>query len=329
MITDRNDIIQLFLESSIMKKWHWFRYHFNCYNMGMEHNLCYSLTDTLFELQKTIPDVHKNYIKRIASISGREKNTSDYDQLIQILSELIIIRQILLCEPKSQFTYEYEPSRGNSNKNPELLIKHNEYEIGIEVKSPKIQEYKKTRQKPIQLPSRNLLLVELDFVKAAKDNSQLTLPKDNVIKDFLMSANEKYREFKRQNFKFIGVLIIVWDEFIYEPISALLNDFTGIFTANSYIKDANGNNVKFENVDFVIITSHIDQIMRIAGDRPSWTTANFLLDYGDDAFPYKIVIKNPNSALELPDFLLQQLQLRYPDLSLGAEYQPSDFVQWL
>lgn len=83
------------------------------------------------------------------------------------------------------------------------------------------------------------------------------LPRDNPIKDFLISANEKFRIFKQSNAAFLSTLVIVWDDFIYEPISAISPPQAGLFTENSFAKDDDGNPLKFEYVDCVIITRHL------------------------------------------------------------------------
>lgn len=328
MNNSREDILKMCMSSDIMNKWHWFRYHFGLYGINHEHPLCYSLTETLTAISNVIPDIHKGYIAKIASFSGREKCTDDYDQIIQVLAELIVIRQIITMKSNDEIHYEYEPTKGKSKKNPELTLKTSEYEVGIEVKCPKILSYKQARQQSFQLPSRNDLMINLDFIKTAKEANRLTFPKDNVIKDFLYSANDKFKEFKAANKEFVGVLVIVWDEFVYEPISALLNDFSGIFTDNSYIIN-DGVIERFINIDYVIITSHIDQIFRVAGDKPILTNAKHMLEYGDVSYPHKIVIKNPISTLDLPKDIKNILHVIKPDKILGAEYQPTDFIQWL
>lgn len=315
------------MESNVMLQWHWFGYHFTQYLHGREHNLCYSITQTLYEIQEKIPEVHESYISKIVSLSGREMYVKHYDQLMQVLAELVIIKQLIMYNWEEDVKFEYEPIRGASKKNPELLITAATFNIGIEVKSPEITEYRKTRQRPVQLPFRSPL-IDVDIVKKAKETQSLTLPKDNVIKDFLISANDKFKEFKKEIPGFIGILVIVWDLFAYEPISALTNSVTGLFTDNSYYRDKDGNAITFENVDYVVITSHLAQLTSIAGDLPNLFNQGNLLDYGIDRYPFKIVIKNPKSDIQLPQKLCVCLQLNEPNIILGAEYQNPDIIFW-
>jgi hypothetical protein len=55
----------------------------------------------------------------------------------------------------------------------------------------------------------------------------MTLPRDNPVKDFLVSADAKFEHFKETDANFIGVLVIIWDDFIYEPISSLISESAG------------------------------------------------------------------------------------------------------
>ena len=324
----RQNLINNILESDIIKKWHWFGYHFNYYLQGVEHPFAKSIVDTLIEIDKYTPGIKDDFVKRIASLSGREKFEPHYEQLMQILAELVIIRKLYTYEWTEKINFEHEPTAGNSKKNPEVCLILPETTIGVEVKSPQILNHKRTREKSkVQLPSRNML-IDIDIVQWAKESNELCLPRDNPVKDFLISANEKFASFKKLDSNFIGFLIIVWDDFVYEPISTLLNDISGIFTPNTFVKTKGGENEKFENVDYVLVTSHLHQFQHLAGERPVLIDIDNVLDYGKVGFPFKIIIKNPYSTKELPANVIKCLQAVESDAKLGAEFVSSDFILW-
>jgi hypothetical protein len=53
------------------------------------------------------------------------------------------------------------------------------------------------------------------------------------------------------------------------------------------------------------------------------------LDYGrKDEFPFKIMIQNPNSEMEIPQEMVDCLQTLIPSAHLGAEYLPLDIIHW-
>lgn len=92
-----------------------------------------------------------------------------------------------------------------------------------------------------------------------------TLPRDNPVKDFLISADEKFRNFKREG-NFYSVLFIIWDDFIYEPISAFLAKPAGLFLEDSFARDGAGKALRFKNVDAVFLDRQLTQFMNSAGD---------------------------------------------------------------
>jgi len=311
------------LKSELFDRWHYFRYHFDFYNRGDVHPLANSIVEAITDIENQIPKAGIDYIKKIASLNGKENDTSHYDQLLQILAELLIVHHSVNYKWKDLVEINYEPKTVNSKRNPELIIKTNTLEIGIEVKAPEfVKKHTERNTKPIQLPSRSDLIEVLnkDFVM---------LPRDNPVKDFLISANKKFAGFKNNNPSFIGVLVVVWDDFIYEPISALLSKQCGLFTDNSFAFDAEGNMLKFENVDSVIITRHLYLIKNGTRDENLPDMYRHPLDYGiNGEFPYKVHINNPNSKLKIPDEVIDCFQSCEPNPTLGAEYCPIDLVQW-
>jgi len=322
---EREEIIKLIMNTSIVNDWHWFRYHFNFYNIDMEHPFAKSIVDSLYDIGKKINGAEIDIIKKLSSFHGEVKNLNHYEQLMQILAELIIIHKSATFDWKEFERFEYEPITQYSKQNPELNIhlKHNI--IGIEVKSPTILEHQKNRENnPFQLTSRFPELLELI------PKEKTTFPRDNPIKDFLISADKKFSSFKEIYSNYISVLYIVWDDFIYEPISALICEPYGLFMSESFAKDKNGEKLKFRNLDYVIISRHRFQFHQFAGERPFPYQILHPLDYGNkNCFPFKVIIKNPNSTVDSTMDLLDCFQVYNPSLELGAEYYPQDIITWL
>lgn len=315
--------------SNIVKQWHFFNYHFKHLIAGVEKPLATSLLQTLIECEAACAGVGKDYIDKLAAIHGKERDTSHFDQLLQVLAELMIVHKALTFLWHNDQKFSYEPTAGNSKKNPELLVTTPDHNIGIEVKAPKKREHELKRAAcEVQLPARTNLI---DMV----DKKTALLPRDNPIKDFLISADGKFKEFKKTHKNFIGVLVIVGDDFIYEPISALLAPSSGLFTENSFAKDKEGAPLKFENVDVVILTRHLTSIAEgtlIEHESEMPDLYKHPLDFGQpEQFPFKVFIPNPHNLEKttIPDSVMDCFQTYLPSISLGAEYSPKEYVMWI
>jgi hypothetical protein len=325
---DRNQIIEEALSSSIFTKWHWFAYHFQFYLMGGEHPFAGSIIDACLEIETKKAGCGLNFLNRIASISGKEKHLPHYEQLLQILAELLIIKQIVNYSWPQTTVFEFEPSVGESKKNPELIIEFDTNHIGIEVKAPSLLAHQNTRHKnDIQLPSRSIMM---DAVKS----ENVTLPRDNPVKDFLISSDAKFAEFKKANPAFYSVLVIVWDDHIFEPISSLTAEFSGLFTSNSFYKDENDKPIVFKNIDAVIIVRHLHQFEYASADRPLYDGKKHILDYGEyDGFPPKVIIPNPYVETYWSDAVHDNIKKCFnvylPDSQMGAEYSEAYYIHWL
>jgi hypothetical protein len=215
---------------------------------------------------------------------------------------------------------------GASKKNPEISINYSELIIGVEVKMPSLHDHiDKRASNSWQISSRGPWLGTIKSIEP----SEITLPRDNPILDFLKSANEKFKEFKKLETNFQSVLVIVWDDHIYEPISTLLAPNSGLFTEHSWATDEDGNKLLFENVDSVIIIPHMHQFIRAAGGRPLLDGKILALDYKNKGdYPFKAFISNPHGKGG-SKLLIDCLEAYTPDDELGAEYIPSEVVHWV
>lgn len=320
---ERNEIIDKILNSVLISEWHWFSYHFSFYFNDKEHPFAKSIVDLLYNISQKDIKAGNDLLKKLVSISGKEKDIKHYEQLLQVLSEILILNQVYTYNWGDFYQFEYEPKIGKSNKNPEINITTHDYVIGLEVKCPSLFGFQEERKKNIyQLPSRN------EFNEVLKDVSK-TLPRDNPVKDFLQSANDKFKNFKLDVPNYISVLYIVWDDYIYEPISALLSKPHGLFESDSFAKESDGSSMTFPNVDCVIISRHMYQFQMMAAESIYAYGLKHPLDYGSiDTYPFKVIIKNPNSNAIIPKTVIECLQTTYFTNQLGAEYCPTDLIMW-
>lgn len=322
----REELIEHIKNSSIFGSWHWYEYHFNFLNVGLEHPFAKSIIDSCMAIERKIPGYSKRMIDHVASIKGRDRYLPHYDQLKQILAELLVVSHLAGQYLDAEF--EDEPSIGESKKNPEITIKTNEYFLGVEVKSPKLREHVEQRSsRDVQLPGRMPIAGQLIEQAGGKEN--VTIPRDNPVKDFLISADEKFSEFKKELDNFYGILVIVWDDHIYEPITSLISEHSGLFTANSFAKDNEGNPLVFRNIDAVIVIRQLHIFVEAAAERPLIDGKRSALDYGAaDQFPFKVIIPNPTGK-EVPLEVSDAFHAVETSHKLGAEYMPQEYIMWI
>jgi hypothetical protein len=302
--------------------WHWFAYHFRSWP---PHPFAASLLAASASLDERVPGLGKQLLLEIASLGGREKHRPDYDQLIQKLAEVMVLARLLeLPWPKGS-CFQREPAV-LGGKRPELLVKSNLGDFLFEVKAPALLEHAQRRSSNgAQLPARVISLKNANSLFGA-DN--ITLPRDNPVKDFLISADAKFRPFKTSG-DAIGILVIVWDDFIYEPITALVHEHSGLLTTNSFARDGNDRPLTFPNVDAVILIRHLSYFCRAAGDQPLIERTH-AFDFGDsNALPNVYIPVAGGKCLS--GFVREGLRawpLDHPFLQTAAEYRPQDIVMW-
>ena len=129
--------------------------------------------------EEYIPGFAKGMVDALASISGKEKYEPHYEQLLQKLAELHVIRQIVTYEWPFPVSFQWEPTpKGNSKKNPEIIVAGNDYQIGVEVKAPSLLNHIRQRlSNPTQIPARAFSKEAIEKFPRAEEG--ITFPRDN------------------------------------------------------------------------------------------------------------------------------------------------------
>ncbi|WP_144289854.1 hypothetical protein [Ideonella sp. A 288] len=70
--------------------WHWFRYHFA--NLP-PHPMARSIIDACADCEMKVPGLGAQFITEVAAIGGREGHLPHYDQLLQKLAEILVVRK--------------------------------------------------------------------------------------------------------------------------------------------------------------------------------------------------------------------------------------------
>jgi hypothetical protein len=303
---------------------HLFNYHFKLISLTcFGHPFANSIVQNCYLVEQRIEGYAKRLIDILASLNT--KTIEHYDQLLQYIAELIVVGH-LAGSLGIEWEFEEEPTSGDSKKNPEVSISNGELTILVEVKSPRFHSYQNTRvNSGLQIPTR----INNGFKDVVEGvfGTKASLPRDNIVKDFLISANEKFKCFKIADNSVLSVLVIVWDDFIYEPISALKNEFTGLLTEESYFRK-DGKAVKFEYVDNIVLLRHMTQVVRSTVDIPVTDGLKHPLDYGKRgiALPKVLLTVNDHSK---KDILLDIFECeRDKDLETFAEYKPQEAIMW-
>lgn len=278
------------------------------------------------ECELKLPGLGWSLIEDVASISGREKHKPDYEMLMQKLSEVLVLRQILYLPWPEGTTFQHEPSATPNGKRPELKVDTTEIVFLFEVKAPSLLSHQHARsQNPTQFPGR---MFDKEMRKAIAGEQEPTLPRDNPIKDFLASAEEKFAPFAEEK-ETVGVLVIVWDDFIFEPITSLVHEPSqGLLTTNTFVKSADGLPLTYPHIDAVIVVRHLLYFQQGAAE--TLTERKHAFDFGGDQDLPNILVPIPDGK-PLPGFIIKGLRaLHYDDEAIRhfADYRPQEFVMW-
>lgn len=280
--------------------------------LKMVHPFILMLAEVLENIEQAEPGYAERIVKWICSLSN-------HDQIYAVLSEILVLNQVvnIADEINGKPYIISEPKTKANSKNPEFRSCLNGLYYTGEVKTPSLTEYSILRQEGFQitthLPKRNVISTD-----------KIVQPTVYKIKDFLINTQKKFEEYikvpeRKNDYRF---LFLVWDDFVNEPISALLNPYCGLFTEN-YFYPSN-----FELIDGVFIMRHLHQFNRIIRKLEEF------LNGIEHAFQWNVrqlpiaFIQNPKGR-KVPDtFLINFDGVNPKDLFFVAEYRPTDWIDW-
>lgn len=319
-------VVQLWkraLTGPIGNDWHWLAYNFKPGTDG-SHYFTPLLLEALMRAEDGMPGYGETMIGRLEQIHGRVMDKQDYNAILQWLAEVLVIDHLVQHEWPAAVRFETEPTAG-SKKNPEIVVHLDGIgSLGVEVKCPNLDAHRDLRSKNLwQLIARTAI----DPQSLA---GGVTLPRDNPVKDFLRSADEKFEGFRAQDASFRSVLFVVWDDFVREPLSALLAPSSGLLTPASFAKADARSRAPYPNVDAVVLIRHQHQFVNGMANRKPVDDRRHFLDYGAfEAFPPHALVPNPDGRPLRQEWLDALGAREVGELTnAGAEYHPGEVVMW-
>ena len=302
--------------------WHWSEYHFN--NGPLPFAM--SILETCATIDRRAPGTGTKLLRELLAIGGIQKHEPHYEQLLQKLAEFLVIERIVTAGWPEGSTFEHEPAAVPGGPRPELLVTYPGGRLAVEVKTPSLLQHIRQRgQNGTQLTYRGGL--PLEHVREHLGSDGVTLPRDNPVRDFLVDADRKFVGFRDS--VTATLLVIVWDDYIYEPISVLVNAGSGLLTTNSFERDESGRARTYPNVDIVVALRHLNYF--IAGSREELLVdRKSAMDFGSDhALPN--VFFDVSGRGRVPTGVLAHLRAfshNDPGLKKMAEYNVTDMVFW-
>ncbi len=304
--------------------WHWFGWLFaqRPIRPFVSH-----LINACVECELKLEGLGWALIKDVAHISGVEKHEPHYEMLLQKLSEILALNHLLKMPWPEGASFAHEPTAMPNGKRPELKIETDEQVYLFEVKAPALISHQRARgSNPLQFPGR---MFDMSMRAMLAGEQFATLPRDNPVKDFLISAQAKFAEFTSEKETF-GVLIILWDDFIYEPITSLVHeDSQGLLTEKSFALDEDGAPLKFPHINSVIAIRHLLYFQEAAAERPIERAHCF--DLGNESDLPNVAMSVPDTK-DIPEFIKVGLRAIDHDderISKSADYRPQELIIWL
>jgi hypothetical protein len=299
--------------------------HMLCYfaghaEQGRDLPFAANLFDALDIVETAVPGYANEMIARIAAIEGTGED--QYETILSILAEIYVSAG--LCHEADdedgipQFTHE--PSLGRQ-KNPEFEVCVGGQWCAVEVKNPRLIQHGRMRAREDWQVGVRLPLDRMPFENA-------TLPRDNPVKDFLVSAEEKFADYENYRTESIRILAILWDDFCNEPIAALTSPVSGLLTTESFHRNEQGNAVRYPHIDGIVIIRHQHQLMRSTRCEPLVNGLTSAFQYHHDGFPPKIFIRGHGGRVPSPE-LMRALNARPVEECHGAEFHPTEVIMWV
>lgn len=315
------DALKLFLERIPSE----YPKHMLCYfaanaARGIVFPFVNGLCCALAEIDSATPGYANEMLNRLAAI--KDTGEAQYEAVLQVLAEIYVTQGVVKAASHTgvvpQVAHEPGPS---GKKNPECEAMIAGHWCAIEVKTPKLIEHGRLRStNPWQVTAR----VPRETTKAL----QATPPRDNPVKDFLLSSEAKFAIYESHRPNALRLLVIVWDDFCNEPIAALVSPVSGLLTQNSFHRDANNVAVTYPHVDGVVVIRHQHQLIRATRCEPLIDGVSNALRYRHEGFPPKAFIAVPGGRI-VPKAVLDALNLVPLSACLGAEYQPTEVIMWV
>lgn len=302
--------------------WHWLQWNFADHPQGETYFARLTL-NVLLHCDAAMPGYADEMLGRLESLGGKEKDFKDYEAIRQWLGELVVVGHFVAWDWPASVSFRHEPVATGSSRNPEIVVNGGTFRLGVEVKTPNLSSFARTRS------HRDWQLLVRVHGDPTGLPGTVTLPRDNPLKDFLISADAKFAAFRATDPAFRSVLVIVWDDYVNEPISALLSPGSGLLTPSSFDTLPDGTRRRYPNVDAIVLLRHQHQLQEGMANRPPLDDRDHFLDYGSpDRFPPNALIPCPDGrALNQP--LLDALCAAPIAPHLGAEYLPGDWVMWV
>lgn len=321
----RDEILKLFICRVPVTRTHMFCWFVTEACAGRVHPMLDGLVTALNVIDTADSGYASMMIDRISNIPGIGK--AQWEQLLQVLGEIYVAEGAAQLADQSMHgkrMFHREPG-SRRDKNPEFEFCIHGTWCAIEVKVPSLVDFAIIRQRTgIQLVSR----MPEPWGKPPFSKI-VTLPRDNPVKDFLVSAEQKFVTYAKRRPEAWRLLTIVWDDFCNEPISALQNPMAGLFTEHSFFHEK-GAPIRFQHIDGVIICRYHHQLVRATRNEPLVDGVKIPLHYYHPGFPYKAFIQNPHGRA-VPSSIISALNAEVAaDLALvAAEYNPIDWVLWI
>jgi hypothetical protein len=321
----RSDIADMYLYAQdriLPLDWHWLKFHFL---QSHSHPIGLGLAKMCARIEKKIPGAGTGLIDKIASLANSEKNSNHYQQILQVFAEVLVIECLVGLEWPAETAFFYEP-KGLTGKRPELMVSTPAHRYLFEVKSPSLLDHQEARAKNgLQIPHRHLPLDALDKLVV---DQLITLPRDTPVKDFLVSSEQKFADFPVV--PGANILIIVWDDYIYEPLGSLIGEPAGLLTPGSWYKDSKGAPVSYDNIDGIVLVRHMTYFQRALADHDLQDRFG-AFDFGSSTALPNVFIPTTTgrNVDELITRRLRAMDFRDQSLENAAEYKVQDYVVWL
>ncbi|QOL79679.1 hypothetical protein [Pseudooceanicola spongiae] len=303
--------------------WHWLKYHFSQYR---PHSVGLALASRCAKIEAKMPNEGVSFVSRIASLSNRQSDRMHYQQILQVLAEILVIERVLGLSWPENTSFFLEPA-GRTGKRPELMVSTPDHQFLFEVKSPSLLDHQAKRaSNGIQLPHRGL--VPLEQIDELVSDQSVTLPRDTPVKDFLVSCEKKFSGFP--TVPGANISVIVWDDYIYEPIGSLLGIRGGLLTLDTWNIDSSGDPVTYPSIDGIILIRHMTYFQRALAE-DDLIDRHGLFDFGSATALPNVFIQNPNGR-EVPESIktgLRAIDVEDKRLAHMAEYHVQDYVFWM